>query len=382
MKKTLWVLVVLAIAMQVAFAQRGRVVTIYFHNGSVVKGEISKLSNEERFKVQTPNGSVFLFTSHEVRDILYEDGTRPGGGNMQYRPQTQQPNQIRQQQTYPPVSQPNQGNQPYQLQQQPQQQPQRQQSTEMQQQNNQVVTEQEDEYLIEDEEFYDEDSDFILEDTETETPAKPRSKSKTPPAAPTVSNSDFVPGYHGFVDFGYTIGMGDSAHAFNRMELTITQGYQFSPSLFVGLGTGIHLYSDSVPLRKIVDKKPVVSSLSYVFPIFVDLRYNFSDGKIKPYAALKAGYGIGLSKTFSETVNSETGQRSRKTEYKAETLGFYVAPTVGVKFMLGRSLAFNLGAGYSVQLYNDVTLKPGTTNTSIKKTDMMGGVTLKAGLEF
>jgi hypothetical protein len=374
MKKTIWVLVVLVMTLQVAFAQRGRVVIVYFHNGSVVKGELSKLPNEERFKIQTPNGSVFLFTSREVRDFMYEDGTRPGGGNAPGRPQTQQPYQPQPQQAYPPAYRLNQGNQPYQPQ------PQRQ-FSEMQPQNSEVTgLEEEEEYLEEDEEYYDEDADYAFEDIEA--PAKPRPADRKP-AASTASDIGFVPGYHGFVDFGYTIGMGDSAHAFNRMELTITQGYQFSPSLFAGLGTGVHLYSDSVPLYKIVNGKLADnSSLSYVFPIFVDLRYNFSNGKIRPYAALKAGYGIGLSKTFMNVQNESGVIVSRKTEYKAEMLGFYAAPTVGVKFMLGRALAFNLGVGYSAQLYTNEAFKPGTTDTKITKTDIMGGVTLKAGLEF
>jgi hypothetical protein len=215
-----------------------------------------------------------------------------------------------------------------------------------------------------------------------ETPARPsRQTVKNKDAANAELNVDFVPGYHGIIDFGYTLGMGDSLHSFSRMEFTITQGYQFSPSLFVGLGTGVHLYSDSVRLRKIVNGEEVNNCyLSYVFPVFADIRYNFSNGNIKPFIALKAGYSVGLSKTESET-QTETG-RSKKTEYKAESLGFYVAPSIGVKFMIGRSMAFSLGAGYSMQMYGSETFKPDNNNIKLKTTDIMGGVTLKAGLEF
>jgi hypothetical protein len=372
MKKTLFVFIVFALAIQIAIAQRGRVVIVYFHNGSIVKGEISKLPNEERFKIQTPNGSIILFASQEVRDLLYEDGTRPGDSNSQYqtRPQYQQP----QQRTSPPAYQQNQVNPPYQQQTQPQ--------------NNKGNARVEPEEVVDenlygediyDEDFYDGDIDFTFEDTDIPVNTKPAAQTST---VTPQGSTEFVPGYHGFVDFGYTIGMGDSAHAFNRMELTITQGYQFSPSLFAGLGMGVHMYSDSVPLRKIENSIPVVSSLSYVFPVFVDIRYNLSNGSIKPFAALKAGYGIGLSKTSTDTTDPVTGERSRKTEYKAENLGFYVAPSLGTKFMIGRSLAFNVGLGYSMQFFNDKTLKPSDPTKIINKTDFMGGVTLKAGLEF
>ncbi|MDR1938091.1 MAG: hypothetical protein LBQ73_06310 [Tannerellaceae bacterium] len=367
MKKVLLVLTIFMMALQVAFAQ-GRVVTIYFHNGSVIKGEISKLPNEERFRIQTPNGSVFLFTSSEVRDILYEDGTRPGANNQsQYRPQPQPNRSYVPQQTQPPGNQAIQPQQSY-----PQNQNRvAQQPAQTQPRNNQVVHIEPEEEIIE-EDVYDDDYDLMAEDEPSE-PVQP--VAQTPK---TTNFSDFVPGYHGFVDFGYTIGMGDSLHAFNRMELTITQGYQFTPSLFAGLGFGVHLYGDSIPISKIVDNAAVVSSLSYAFPIFVDFRYNFSDGKIRPFAALKGGYSIGLHQTYSTRID-ESGRELRRTETSAEALGFYVAPSVGVKFMLGRSMAFNVGAGYSMQLYTNETLGTGTI---IKKMDILGGVTLKAGLEF
>ncbi|MDR1259255.1 MAG: hypothetical protein LBK65_08280 [Tannerellaceae bacterium] len=375
MKKILFIFIVLAMALQVAFAQRGRIVTIYFHNGSVVKGELSKLPNEEKFRLQTANGSVFLFTSQEVKDVRYEDGTRPGAGNrQQYQQQPPQQQYPQQQQTYPPSYQQNQGNQPQQLNRQQQQ-------SGVQSQNSRVIRVDPEEELIEedvyDDEYYD-DYDYALDEDMEETPVRTPRQAVRDNAEP---NAGFVPGYHGIIDFGYTFGMGDSIHAFSRMEFTITQGYQFSPSLFVGVGTGVHLYSDSVRLNKIVDGMEVPNCyLSYVFPVFVDIRYNFSNGKIKPFAALKAGYSIGLSKTESET-QTEAG-RSKKTEYKAESLGFYVAPSIGVKFMIGRSMAFSLGAGYSMQMYGSETFKPDNNNVILKKADVMGGVTLKAGLEF
>ncbi|MDR1918262.1 MAG: hypothetical protein LBQ65_01290 [Tannerellaceae bacterium] len=351
-------------ALQVAFAQGGRVVTIYFHNGSVIKGEISKLPNEERFKIQTPNGSVFLFTSSEVRDILYDDGTRPGG-NRGYAPQG----------TTPPGNQAYNQAPPQQSYQQPYQQNRVSPPAAAPSRNNQVVRVEPEEEVYE-EDVYDDSYELAEDDSQTPSPAATQ-------APKTADLTGFVPGYHGFVDFGYTLGMGDSIHAFNRMELTITQGYQFTPALYVGFGTGVHLYADSVPVSKIVNGDVLVSSLSYAFPVFVDFRYNFSNGKIRPFAALKGGYSIGLFKSYSEKLDESTGQTLKRTETSAEALGFYVSPSVGAKFMLGRYLAFNLALGYSMQFKTDKTTEERDGNTlSITKMEPLGGVTLKAGLEF
>jgi hypothetical protein len=394
MKKALFIFMIFAMTLQIAFAQRGRIVTVYLHNGSVLKGEISKLPNEERFKIQTPNGSVILFTSNAVRDILYEDGTRPGGAGNQPQVQPQGANRgyPLQNQPYPPQNQPNQAFRPNQ--------PDPNQPAGAQSQNNRPLRaepEPEEELMEEeaydDDEFYDDseldmDMDLGLDMDLGEETKKP---SKTPAqAAPAYAThpSDFVPGYHGFIDFGYVIGMGDSLHTFNRIEATITQGYQFTPAIFAGLGAGAHLYSDSVPLRRVVNNKELSSALSYVFPLFVDFRYNFSTGRIRPFAGLKTGYGIGLLKTVSTEIKEEGGSVNR-IEYKAEALGLYLAPSVGVKFMIGRSLAFNLSAGYSVQFYSDNFYKkeadgstPVVPAVIVKQTANMGGLSLRAGLEF
>ncbi|MDR1356125.1 MAG: hypothetical protein LBJ58_00465 [Tannerellaceae bacterium] len=370
MKKALFIFIMFAMTLQIAFAQRGRMVIIYFHSGSVIKGELSKVPNEEKFRLQTPDGGIVLFTSQEVRDVLYEDGTRPGANQPQYRqqqPQQQQPQQQYQQR--PPQQQ-------YQQQQQQQQ--------GVRPQNNgatRVDPKAEEEEIYDDEEEYYDDDEYY-DDSETEyideTPARSRQAKKE--AAPEAPDLSFRPGYHGFVDFGYTIGLGDSTNAFSRMEFTITQGYQLTSALFVGIGTGAHLYSDSVKLNKIVDGKQVDNCyLSYVFPVFVDVRYNFSNGTIRPFGAIKAGYSLGLSKTSSETLKD--GVTSRRTEYKAETLGFYIAPSVGAKFQMG-PIALNIGVGYTMQTCNSETFKANDTNVKISKMNIMGGVTLKAGLEF
>ncbi|MDR2809211.1 MAG: hypothetical protein LBB84_01470 [Tannerellaceae bacterium] len=373
MKKVLFVFIVFMMTLQISFAQGGRVVIIYFHNGSVVKGILSKLPNEEKFRIETPNNGFILFGSSEVKDILYEDGTRPGGATQPPRPQPQVQPQPQAQQRMEQSAQP--GNN---------------RATRVDPSQKEAAIEEEayeDEY-IEDDDFI-EDDDYLSEEESDEfaAPAPKTAKaSKQATQVPTQATSlDFIPGYHGIAEFGYTVGMGDSI-ASNRMELTITQGYQFTPSLFVGFGFGVHLYSDSVLLGRIVDingaKDEVNAKLSYAFPVFIDVRYNIlKNRKIIPYADLKLGYTIGLLNTYSTRLDDSTGQQLKRTETSGEALGLFAVPSLGVKFMLGRSLAFHLSAGYSMQVYRDDRFGS-NGSTIVKTTDTMGGVTLRAGLEF
>lgn len=48
-------------------------------------------------------------------------------------------------------------------------------------------------------------------------------------------------GYKGYVDTGYSIGVGD--YDLGRVEINTSHGYQFSPFVFLGAGTGLHFMS-------------------------------------------------------------------------------------------------------------------------------------------
>lgn len=149
-------------------------------------------------------------------------------------------------------------------------------------------------------------------------------------------------GYKGFVDLGYTAGVGD--YAIGRFELTTSHGFQFNPYLFLGGGTGFQIYHEA----------DVVT-----MPIFVDFRANFTKGSIVPFAGVKAGY--------SAQLTDDGG------------VGFYCAPSVGVKFMVNRRMALNLTAGYTVQMI-DIGYSDNYYNYSGSVN--MGGVSFKVGLEF
>lgn len=95
-------------------------------------------------------------------------------------------------------------------------------------------------------------------------------------------------------------------------------------------------------------------------PLFVDFRANFMQGPIVPFAGVKTGYTASLSDD-------------------ADDLGFYFAPSVGVKFMLNNRLAFNATLGYTVQL---AEVHYYSYYNNYYSDENLGGVSIKVGLEF
>lgn len=158
-----------------------------------------------------------------------------------------------------------------------------------------------------------------------------------------TSNKHSLRGYRGFVDVGYTIGTGD--YSAGRIELTTSHGYQFNPYIFLGGGTGLQIFHEAE---------------CTAMPLFVDFRVNFKKGAIVPFAGVKTGY------TFM--LNDDT-----------DDLGFYCAPSVGVKFMTNHRMAVNLSLGYTVQLF-DYNYKD--YYYYYYATKNLGGVSIKLGLEF
>lgn len=152
-----------------------------------------------------------------------------------------------------------------------------------------------------------------------------------------------IQGYRGFVDFGYTVGVGDFATG--RVELTTSHGYQINPYIFIGGGTGFQFYHEAE---------------SVVLPLFADFRANFTNGHIVPFVGIKLGYSFDLSDSFSG-------------------LGFYLNPAVGVKFMLSDKQALNLSIGYTMQSADAYYYSSGYFYSS---TENMGGISFKVGFEF
>lgn len=159
-------------------------------------------------------------------------------------------------------------------------------------------------------------------------------------------------GYKAFIDFGYTVGTGD--HAIGRAELTTSHGYQFNPYLFIGGGAGFQYYHEAE---------------AFTLPIFADIRVNFTQGAIVPFAGIKAGY----------TLNLTDGLYG---------IGAYLAPSVGVKFVLPDRKAVNLSLGYTAQFekvsynYNYGNGNGNGYGYYHNSNENLGGVTIRLGIEF
>lgn len=83
---------------------------------------------------------------------------------------------------------------------------------------------------------------FVYQMNEVEKMTKETSKNTS--GTISVFQDSNITGYRGFVDFGYTVGLGD--YGVGRIELTTSHGYQFNPYFFAGIGTGIHYYVQGV----------------------------------------------------------------------------------------------------------------------------------------
>lgn len=152
-------------------------------------------------------------------------------------------------------------------------------------------------------------------------------------------------GYKGYVDAGYSIGIGD--YEFGRIEVNTSHGYQFNPYFFLGAGTGVHFMSSYETIIDVRDSKVDI-------PVFANIRCNFSKKKISPFIDFKGG-----------TFVTNNG-------------GLYLNGSVGCRFALNESQAVNIAIGYALEKleFENVNYKiPYSTNDT-------EAITLKIGFEF
>ncbi len=118
-------------------------------------------------------------------------------------------------------------------------------------------------------------------------------------------------GYRGFIDFGYSVGVGDFGEG--RVEFSTTHGYQIIPYLFLGVGVGVAYYHDSDLLE---------------IPLFADIRASIPASRVcQPFLDWKIGY----------------------TVYDAD--GFYMCPSIGCRFALSNMAGASVSIGYTYQSF-------------------------------
>ena len=121
-------------------------------------------------------------------------------------------------------------------------------------------------------------------------------------------------GYHGEVNFGYSIGLSKSD--ISRYEINTTHGYQFNPYLFVGAGIGLHAADGFADV-----------------PLYAAARATFVDGSITPFVDGKVGC------------------------YVTHGAGVYASVSVGCRFATWYKQGINLSVGYSREFSsNNVSL--------------------------
>ena len=153
-------------------------------------------------------------------------------------------------------------------------------------------------------------------------------------------------GYRGFVDDGYTFGVGKWKNT-DRLEMTMSHGYQVVPWFYVGLGVGIHYWTDEdMHFGNI--------------PLFADFRADFLESSVTPFLDLKIGYAFGLN---------DNGN------------GFYCNPSVGVRFAMSSSYGINVGLGYEVQMCK-IYYSSYLGDYYGWKVENLGGISLKVGMDF
>lgn len=151
-----------------------------------------------------------------------------------------------------------------------------------------------------------------------------------------------APCYKGFLDFGYTIGVGDLGES--RVALSMTHGIQFTPYYFLGAGMGFNYYHKSA---------------LWNMPFYVSSRVNFSKRKITPFLDLRIGYSAG------------------------EVKGLYFSPELGCNFGFGYKAGFSLSVGYELQrvkMYYYESSYDYEYLLFLK--GICGGVSLKLGVNF
>ena len=130
-------------------------------------------------------------------------------------------------------------------------------------------------------------------------------------------------GYRWLIEWTNTFGISDFTGDF-RTEIATIHGAQFNQYTFVGGGVGVGYYCG-------YDE--------FSIPLFADIRVDFFDKATTPYVDLRVGYAISSDSSA------------------------YIAPTLGIRFLLRNKMRCNFGLGYSYS-------------------DCIGGISLRIGLDF
>jgi|JI10StandDraft_1071094.scaffolds.fasta_scaffold00289_26 hypothetical protein len=128
-------------------------------------------------------------------------------------------------------------------------------------------------------------------------------------------------GYLGLIQVGVAGPLTEYSFGFYKADLI--NGYRFSPHFSMGVGIGVRHLSDEVfqDLGDGFDYSIYYMEEQTIFPVFLDLRFNFIKRKVTPYLGLQGGYKFP---------------------------GLMGNATVGAKINLGNTSALHIGVGIEV----------------------------------
>ena len=166
-------------------------------------------------------------------------------------------------------------------------------------------------------------------------------------------------GYKGFIDVGYSLGVGD--YEFGRFEVNTSQGYQFNPYIFLGAGAGLHFMSSYE--TKGMDIPLDVRDSQVDIPVFANIRCNFSKKKVSPFVDVKGG------------------------TYVTNNGGLYVNASAGCRFAINEKQAVSFAIGYASEKLEFESFDRFLSHTSMDYTRRptkydTEAITVKVGFEF
>ena len=175
----------------------------------------------------------------------------------------------------------------------------------------------------------------------------------------TELNGEIKEGYHGFVDLGYSVGVGD--YTFDRFEQSSSHGFQFNPYFFLGGGLGFQFMQKYEP----PDMDITLDSRDFMvdIPIYAETRITFINGKISPFISGRGGY------------------------YLTHNGGTYLNASIGCRFAIGINQAINVLIGYSSEKLEFDTFERFNSSSSMdysteKRKLSTEGISIRVGYEF
>lgn len=150
-------------------------------------------------------------------------------------------------------------------------------------------------------------------------------------------DSTIEQGYRGFVEWDYSLGVGDAKY--DRINISTSHSFQIAPQFFIGAGASFSYLYDAE---------------FYSVPLYAHLRSDILNNDITPFIDLKIGYSVG------------------------DVEGVYLNPSVGCRFALTENLGLSVGIGYTMNKCKLSYLYPFDYT---EKTNL-GGVNFRIGIDF